>query len=91
MLSSAAHPALCIAESWQSLIRGCMALLTISVVALAQEAPVAPGVTAVATVPAGVPLRVALERRVAIKRVGEPTRGGRARFRGFLHYPVAVG
>ena len=26
-----------------------------------------------------------------IKRVGEPTRGGRARFRGFLHYPVAVG
>ena len=26
-----------------------------------------------------------------IKRMGEPTRGGRARFRGFLHYPVAVG
>ena len=35
-------------------------------------APSAPGAT---TVPSGVPLRVALERRVAIKRVGEPIRG----------------
>ena len=75
MLSSAAHPVLCIAESWKSLMRGCIVLLTISVVALAQEAPVAPSVTAVARVPAGVPLRVALERRVAIKRVGEPIQG----------------
>ena len=35
-------------------------------------APSAPGA---ATVPSGVPLRVALERRVAIKRVGEPIQG----------------
>jgi cytochrome P450 len=25
-----------------------------------------------------------------IERAGQPTRGGRARFRGFLRYPVAV-
>jgi cytochrome P450 len=30
-------------------------------------------------------------RFATIKRAGEPTRGGRARFRGFLHYPIAVG
>jgi cytochrome P450 len=39
--------------------------------------------------------QVAIGKLVArfktIKRVGQPTRGGRARFRGFLHYPVAVG
>jgi cytochrome P450 len=26
-----------------------------------------------------------------IEPLGAPTRGGRARFRGFLHYPVRVG
>ena len=56
-------------------MRGCMLLLTIAVAALAQEAPVARSAQSVATVPPGVPLRVALERRVAIKRVGEPIQG----------------
>lgn len=54
-------------------MRGCMVFLTIAVAALAQEA--APSTQAGATVPSGVPLRVALERRVAIKRVGEPIQG----------------
>lgn len=57
------------------MMRGCMVLLTTAVTALAQEVPVAPGAQAGATVPSGVPLRVALERRVAIKRVGEPIQG----------------
>jgi cytochrome P450 len=39
--------------------------------------------------------QVAIGRLVArfrtIRRAGEPTRGGRARFRGFLHYPIALG
>jgi hypothetical protein len=35
----------------------------------------APGAQPIATVPCGVLLRVALERRLAIKRVGEPIRG----------------
>jgi len=35
----------------------------------------APGAQPGATVPSGVPLRVALERRVAIKRIGEPIQG----------------
>ncbi|MGD0201408.1 MAG: hypothetical protein ABSD27_11720 [Bryobacteraceae bacterium] len=52
-----------------------MVWLAIAVAALAQEAPVAPGAQPGATVPSGVPLRVALERRVAIKRVGEPIQG----------------
>jgi hypothetical protein len=56
-------------------MRGCVVLLFIAVAALAQVAPVAPGAQAGATVPSGVPLRVALERRVAIKSVGEPIRG----------------
>lgn len=56
-------------------MRGCMLLLTIAVAALAQVAPVARSAQSVATVPPGVPLRVALERRVAIKRVGEPIQG----------------
>src|ERR1019366_4554527 len=51
---------------------GCIVLLLIAVAALAQEAP---GVQPGATVPSGVPLRVALERRVAIKHVGEPIQG----------------
>jgi hypothetical protein len=53
-------------------MRGCVVWLTIAVAGLAQEAPSAqPGTM----VPSGVPLRVALERRVAIQRVGEPIRG----------------
>jgi len=48
-------------------MRECIVWLIIAVAALAQEPS--------ATVPCGVPLRVALERRVAIKRVGEPIRG----------------
>lgn len=39
--------------------------------------------------------RVAIGKLAArfkkIERAGQPTRGGRARFRGFLHYPVSVG
>lgn len=46
-------------------MRGCVVWLIISAAALAQEA----------SIPAGVPLRVALERRVPIRRVGEPIRG----------------
>jgi hypothetical protein len=48
-------------------MRLCTVLLSIAVAALAQEAP--PAATAI---PSGVPLRVALERRVAIQRVGQP-------------------
>lgn len=54
---------------------GCLALLTIAVAALAQEASVPPGAQPGTTVPSGVCLRVALERRVAIKRAGEPIQG----------------
>jgi hypothetical protein len=53
----------------------CMVLLTVAVAALAQEASVVPSVKPEATVPSGVPLRVALERRVAIKHVGELIQG----------------
>ena len=56
-------------------MRGCMVLWTIAVAVLAQESPVAPSAQREATVPSGVPLRVALERRVAIKRAGEPIQG----------------
>ena len=52
-----------------------MLLLTVAVSGLAQEAPVAPGAQMGTTVPSGVPLRVALERRVAIQHVGEPVQG----------------
>ena len=45
-------------------MRACLFLLTIAVTAPAQV-----------TVPSGVPLRVVLEQRVAIQRVGEPIRG----------------
>jgi cytochrome P450 len=38
--------------------------------------------------------RVAISKLVArfptIRRAGDPVRGGRARFRGFLHLPVAM-
>lgn len=54
---------------------GCILLLSAAMAAWAQPAPVAAGAQPGATVPSGVPLRVALERRVAIKRVGEPIRG----------------
>jgi hypothetical protein len=47
-------------------MRRCLILLTIAVASLAQEA---------VTIPSGVPLRVALEKRVAIKHAGEPIRG----------------
>jgi hypothetical protein len=47
-------------------MRGCMVLLTMAAAALAQDGT---------AVPAGVPLRVALDGRVAIKRVGQPIRG----------------
>jgi hypothetical protein len=56
-------------------MRGCMLLLTIAVASVAQVAPVARSTQAGATVPPGVPLRVALERRVVIKHVGEPIQG----------------
>ncbi len=56
-------------------MRACMVLLAIAVAALAQDAPVAPSAQPGTTVPSGVPLRVALERRVAIKRIGEPIQG----------------
>src|SRR5439155_1259868 len=61
---------------WEnSLMRGCIVLLAIAVTALAQEAPVSPSVQPGTTVPSGVPLRVALEHRVAIQRVGDPIQG----------------
>ena len=56
-------------------MRRCLVLSLIALAALAQEAAVAPGAQPRATVPSGVPLRVALERRVAVKRVGEPIAG----------------
>jgi hypothetical protein len=56
-------------------MRACMIVLTITVAGLAQQAPMAPGSQAPATIPSGVPLRVALESRVAIKRVGTPIHG----------------
>ena len=59
----------------KSLMRGCVVWLTIAVAALAQDAGMTPGTRASTTVPSGVPLRVALERRVGIKRVGEPIQG----------------
>jgi len=52
-----------------------MVLWTIVVATLAQNVPLPPGTQPGTTVPSGVPLRVALERRVAIKRVGEPIHG----------------
>lgn len=48
---------------------------TFAVAALAQQPPVTASAQPGTTVPSGVPLRVALERRVAIKRVGEPIQG----------------
>lgn len=56
-------------------MRGCLVFLAIAVAAVAQEAAMAPVRQSGVTVPAGVPLRVALESRVAIKRVGQPICG----------------
>ena len=56
-------------------MRGCVILLTVALASLAQEVPVASSAQPGTTVPSGVPLRVALERRIAIKRVGEPIQG----------------
>jgi hypothetical protein len=55
-------------------MRGFIFLLAIAAAA-AQEAPMAPSAQSGATIPSGVPLRVALERRVPIKRVGDPVQG----------------
>ena len=52
-----------------------MVLLAAAVAGLAQEAPAGPGSQLMATVPPGVPLRVVLEHRVGIKRVGQPVEG----------------
>lgn len=56
-------------------MRGLTVLFAVAGAVLGQQAPVAPSIQSVATVPPGVPLRVALESRVAIKRVGEPIQG----------------
>ncbi len=56
-------------------MRGCMVLLTVAAAALAQDPSAAPPVQPGVTVPPGVPLRVALERRAAINRVGAALRG----------------
>jgi len=55
-------------------MRGCLVLLTIAV-AVAQDAPTAPPARPGTTVPSGVPLRIALEHRVAIKHSGDPILG----------------
>ena len=56
-------------------MRRCLLSLIVAVAALAHEPPVTPGVQPGTTVASGVPLRVALEQRVAIKRTGAPLRG----------------
>lgn len=54
----------------------CILSLTIAMATWAQQAPVAaPGAQPGTTVPSGVALRVALERRVAINHVGGPIQG----------------
>ncbi len=57
------------------MIRGCIVWWAIAVAALAQESPKAPLSQPGITVPSGVPLRVAIERRIAIKHAGEPVQG----------------
>jgi len=56
-------------------MRTCITLLAMAAMALAQEAPSPASAQPGTTVPSGVPLRVALQRRVAIRRVGEPIQG----------------
>ena len=60
-----------------------LALLTVGITALAQSSPGLPDAAPGATIAGGVPLRVAIEKRVAIHRAGEP-------FRGRLVEPVYV-
>ena len=61
------------------MMRGCMVCVTIALTgaaaALAQNAPVTQASQAPMTIPAGVPLRVALQRRVVIKHRGEAIQG----------------
>lgn len=64
--------------SWdaeKSLMREFMVGLVVVVAGFAQNTTADSRGKQTATIPAGVPLRVALERRVGIKRVGEPVRG----------------
>jgi hypothetical protein len=56
-------------------MHGCVVLLAIAAAAAAQEPRVTPSAQTGTTVPSGIPLRVALERRIAIKRAGEPLQG----------------
>jgi len=56
-------------------MRGWAIFITFAVTALAQEAPTAPDFQPGATIPSGVPLRVALEHRVRIRHKGDPFRG----------------
>jgi hypothetical protein len=56
-------------------MRGYIVMWSIAMAVWAQQGPVAPGAQPGNTVPPGVPLRVALERRVAIKHVGDPIQG----------------
>ncbi len=53
-------------------MRRCVVVLAMAVTVLAQDTPVVPQST---TVRADVPIRVALEHRVPVRRVGEPVRG----------------
>jgi hypothetical protein len=62
-----------ITDSGERAMRACLILLTISVTALSQEAPVVANTPV--TISSGVPLRVALEHRVRIKHVGQPIQG----------------
>ena len=64
-------------------MRVCIVLVAIAAAALAQNGPVVSAASAPAVVASGVPLRVALERRVAIKHVGD-------RIQGRLAEPVYV-
>ena len=54
---------------------GFILLLSIAMAASAQRAPVSPDAQSAMTVPTGVPLRVALERRLVIKHVGDAIQG----------------
>ncbi len=56
-------------------MRGYYCLMTITMVAVAQQAPLPTGAQPGTTVESGVLLRIALERRVAIKRRGQPVQG----------------
>jgi hypothetical protein len=56
-------------------MRGFLFLLTMAAAARAQPVPAPPGAPQGIVVSSGVPLRVALERRVIVKRVGEPIQG----------------